>query len=82
MSIHRRVTMLAATVATIATIGVVTGVAGTGAAPNRGSAPNAPVVAHQVLAPARTYPTGARFVPERVWQQLSDAILIKLRNRQ
>jgi hypothetical protein len=79
MRIHRHIATLAATVAAI---GALTPVAGALAALNRaGSAPTGSVAAHRVFAPARTYSTVDRFVPDRVWQAINDGMLTKLMRR-
>ncbi len=75
MRIHRHITVLAAAVAATTAL---TPVAGALAAPNR--AGGAPSVPQHVS--ARTYSTGARYVPEQVWREINDAMLVKLLNRQ
>ncbi len=75
MRIRRHITMLAATTVAIAALTPAPGALG---APNRaGSA----LTAQPVSASTRTYSTAARFVPERIWQELNDAIAVKLLNR-
>lgn len=82
MRIHPHITKLAAT---LAAIGAMTPIAGAVAAPNRAggalAAPVANLPLHSVSAPSRTYWTGARFVPQRVWQEINDGLLVKLLNR-
>lgn len=76
MRIHRHITLLTAT---IAAIGASTPIAGAFDPPNlAGSAPS-PGAAHHAVHRART---GARFVPESVWQQINDAMSVKLLQRQ
>jgi hypothetical protein len=79
MRIHRHITTLAATAAAIGALAPVTGAF---AAPNRaGSALKAPAAPHHVSAPLATCSTGTAVVPERVWQEINDALLTKLLNR-
>jgi hypothetical protein len=94
MRIHRPITVLAVT---MAAIGAVTSVAdafdagdiaGGDAPAHHSSAPTrthhsfAPTRTHHVLVAGSNQVPGARFVPERVWQEINDAMLTKLLNRQ
>jgi hypothetical protein len=73
MRIHRHITSLAAT---ITVIGAATPVAGASYPPNLAGSVGSPAGIHH------TDPSGARFVPERVWQQINDAMSVKYLQRQ